>query len=153
MELDDLLNGPTPDPQTTGAPIITNADGKTQDSEPPVSKNSSSNKTVKQMFTEVITGYKLVKRSTDNSEVYLITTNSNKEIWAPKSQFDTASETVTFTPVKKGQQWHNPKTGQSGVYQADAYQFATCGRRDTVDTKTAVLANLFKAGFTPTISI
>jgi len=149
----DSQNVVAPDTQTTGATVVTNADAEMQAFTPPVVNNSSNNKTVKQMFTEVITGYKLVKRSTDNSEVYLITTNSNKEIWAPKSQFDTNSETVTFTPVKKGQQWHNPKTGQSGVYQADAYQFATCGKRDTVDTKTAVLANLFKAGFTPTISI
>lgn len=108
---------------------------------------------VSKKFTEIITGYKLVKRSSDNSEVYLVTTSGNKEIWAPKSQFDTSAETITFIPVKKGDTWRNSRTGQTGVYQADAYQFSTCGKRDSVDSKTAVLMNLYKAGFNPNISI
>jgi hypothetical protein len=148
------------DSQEVVAPITENtgansgsADAEMQAFNPAPTAPANKQTSAKQKFTENITGYKLIKRSTDNAEVYLVTTSGNKEIWAPKSQFDTAAETITFSPVKAGEVWVNSRTGATGTYQNDAYQFVTCGKRDSVDTKTAVLMNLMKAGFTPNISI
>lgn len=83
----------------------------------------------RQVFTELITGSKLLTRS-DGSQSYLVTTRSGKEVWIPVTQFnpDTA-EQVTYSPVKKGDTWRNSKTGQTGVYQSDAYQFVNAGKQ------------------------
>lgn len=105
----------------------------------------------KKLITERITGYKLVKRSSDNSEVFIVTTAGSKQIWVPKSQFDINAESITFSPVKKGDTWTNPKTGATGVYQNDAYQFNTLTIKRDIDTEKEVridtLLALQKAGF------
>jgi hypothetical protein len=103
-------------------------------------------------FTQNVVGTREVTTS-DKKVFVIVMTDSNAEVWVPKSQWNPEAERISFTVIKKGQVWFTDAAGANVIAQRDINQFKACGYAESTSKTIASLKALYTAGFNPSINL
>lgn len=101
--------------------------------------------------TELIASTKAVK--VKDRQMIIVTTTSGAVIWVPQAQFDSASETISYTPRAKGEKY-TKSDGKEGTLLQDRNDFVG-GAKQIVQKHSAkeLLEFVISKGVTPTFSL
>lgn len=103
------------------------------------------------MYTELIASWKLVNNGL--RDMYIVYTESGKEVWANKSQFDTNAEQISFKTMKAGDEYTNSK-GELAQLKKDRNEFLGCGKQIVKKYNSMeILDHLVSKGITPTFAM
>lgn len=103
------------------------------------------------MKVEIIASFNFT--TVDGRDMLIVTTVNNNVIWVPKHKFDTNAETITFKPMKAGDEY-TTKDGSTAKLLKDRNEFLGYGKQiiKKFDTK-EILDHLVNKGVTPTFAL
>lgn len=103
------------------------------------------------MKTQIIASWKLV--SSNNRDMYIVTTVDGETVWVPKNQFDTNAEIITFTPRKAGEKYVNSK-GEEGTLKSDRNDYVGAGKQIVKKFNSVeLLDHVVSKGIVPTFAL
>lgn len=103
------------------------------------------------IITEIVASWKQV--NVEGRDLYIVTTVSGQVVWIPKQQFDSNSETITYKPMKAGDEFQK-KDGTVGTLSKDRNEFVGCGKQIVrkFDSK-ELLEYVINKGITPSFAL